>query len=120
MNYYKSAICPICGKEFFPTLEWAYKKGSKRYCSYSCLNKSREGIKRRKGLRYVEQYTEDGELVRTYDSANNAADVLGCDPTTLRDACRGIGDHRALGYIFKYKKENKNEHTDKQSDLENN
>lgn len=30
--------CKQCGKEIFPTPEWAYKKGSKYYCSWKCLN----------------------------------------------------------------------------------
>lgn len=29
-------ICPICSKSFIPTHYWAYKKGSKFYCRYTC------------------------------------------------------------------------------------
>lgn len=31
--------CPICGKQFFPTEEWGYRRGLKKeiyLCSYSC------------------------------------------------------------------------------------
>jgi hypothetical protein len=30
--------CKQCGKEIFPTPEWAYKRGRKYYCSWKCLN----------------------------------------------------------------------------------
>ena len=95
-------ICPICKKEYFPTPDWVYKDGlGKRYCSWSCLNKSRK-LKNRKGLKAVAQYTTEGELVRVYESATQAAERMGCSPSYIWNACRGTYNHYALGYIFKY------------------
>ena len=30
--------CEKCGKEIYPTYQWAYKRDSKYYCSWKCLN----------------------------------------------------------------------------------
>lgn len=32
-----SKKCPVCGREIFPTYQWAYKQGSKYCCSYKCF-----------------------------------------------------------------------------------
>ena len=41
---FKEAYCPICGKEFLPHEDWAYRryvKGrEKRFCSWHCLRAS--------------------------------------------------------------------------------
>lgn len=29
-------VCPVCGREFRPTPEWAWKHGSIKYCRYHC------------------------------------------------------------------------------------
>ena len=31
--------CPICGKTFERTEEWAYRRGDVHYCSWHCLRK---------------------------------------------------------------------------------
>lgn len=34
--------CPICGREFYPTLEWRYRRGRNKeiyFCLPSCMNK---------------------------------------------------------------------------------
>ena len=35
--------CPICGHEFFPTIEWVWNDSKgKKVCSYPCHQKARE------------------------------------------------------------------------------
>lgn len=44
-------MCSRCGKEFFPTPEWAYKRGNKIFCGFPCSDadyKEEEAEKRRK------------------------------------------------------------------------
>ena len=35
-NYMYSHKCSKCGKEIFPTSQWAYRRGSRYYCSWKC------------------------------------------------------------------------------------
>ena len=28
--------CPVCGKRFIPSVQWAYKLGRYYYCRYNC------------------------------------------------------------------------------------
>lgn len=49
MNYPNSKRCPKCGKEIFPTSQWAYRKESKYYCSWKCFNQ-REDDKPKKEI----------------------------------------------------------------------
>lgn len=97
----EGTICPVCGKEFFPFPEHAYKAGGKRYCSWTCLNHRNDG---KAGRRYkaVEQYTLDGVFVKKFESANKAAEIMGCCPETIREVCRGK-EKKALGFVWKYK-----------------
>lgn len=108
MNF-EGVICPECGKEFFPFPEHAYKFGGMRLCSWSCLNSRRKKAKSgRRGIKRVEQYTLDGELVRVFDSVNQAAEYMGCCPETIREVCRGK-QKAALKFIWKYKSDTPNE-----------
>ena len=95
-------ICPICGKEFFPYPEHVYRVGGKRYCSWTCYNRRKEVAKRK--WKAIEQYTLNGVFVRRFDSANQAAEHMGCCPNTIRDACRGKNEGKALKFIWKYAK----------------
>lgn len=35
-----SKVCPICGKHFIPTHNWAYKRNDKYYCRYNCYRQA--------------------------------------------------------------------------------
>lgn len=35
--YPKAHYCKNCGKEIFPTLQWAYKLNGEYYCSWHCF-----------------------------------------------------------------------------------
>ena len=94
-------ICPKCGKEFFPYPEHAYKVGSKRYCSWTCLNHRNDGIQK-KSLKIVEQYTLNGVFVREFESAAKAAEFVNGSTNRIRDACRGKCE-KAYKFRWKYK-----------------
>lgn len=49
MNYRKEKVCPICGKTFIPTTDWAFRvsKGSSvYYCSHACSRKAEKAKKK--------------------------------------------------------------------------
>lgn len=52
--------CPICGKEFEPTGEWAYRKGTATLCSWHCLREMEKLHAQR------ERKTRSNEAVFTY------------------------------------------------------
>lgn len=53
----------------------------------------------------VEQYTPSGVYVATYESAEEAAKVIGlCRANNIRECCRGKCQ-RSGGYVWRYKKE---------------
>lgn len=95
-------ICPKCGKEFFPYPNHAYTANGKRYCCWTCYLHRNEK-KKRKNYKVVEQYTLDGKFVRSFDSVNKAAEFMGCCPTTISEACRGLRESKARKFIWKYK-----------------
>ena len=41
-------LCPECGKVFYPTKEWVYKRGEKVFCSWTCYRAPEKRRKRRK------------------------------------------------------------------------
>ena len=100
MDVFDGAICPKCGKEFFPTPVHAYKHGGKRYCSWTCLNHRDE--KPRKSLKHVEQYTLNGVFIREFASAAEAAEFVNGTTNCIRDACRGKCE-KAYKFKWKYK-----------------
>lgn len=51
------------------------------------------------------QYTEDGELVETFDCISDAASKMGVYASNIKDACKGDRQKSACGYIWKYKDE---------------
>lgn len=71
--------CRKCGKEIYVTPGWAYKDPSGYYCSWKCFNHRFDGadgksIKAKMHQpRRIEQLSLDGELIRTFDNAYDAA-----------------------------------------------
>ena len=39
-NYSILRVCPVCGKNFIPNVQWAYKKDSTYYCRYNCYKQA--------------------------------------------------------------------------------
>ena len=101
----EGAICPKCGKEFFPYPEHVYTAKGKRYCSWSCFNHRNEGkikIARAYKCKIVQQYTLDGKFLKEYKSANQAAEYMGCTANAIRNVCKGKVTSRTK-FIWKYK-----------------
>ena len=104
--------CPICGKEFYPIREWAYKKVHDRdhvtyYCSWSCyrkrpIHKKHATVRKR---RQIEQLTLEGELIQTFKNVVKAADNVLGDEQRIYDACR-LGE-KYKGFYWRYKVEDK-------------
>lgn len=97
----EEAKCARCGKEFYPTAEHVYKDYfNKKYCSWTCYNHRNDG--KQKVYKEVEQYTLDGEFVRDFKSANEAAEFVGCNPSNIRMVCLGKNKSCAK-FLWKYK-----------------
>lgn len=103
------SICPVCGKEFFPTPEHVYRAGKGIrtifFCSWSCLNRKDEAKHTpKKGKRrniVIIQCTQDGKFIKEWESAKEIASVLGLNEALIRQACRKQMKHK--GYRWKYK-----------------
>ena len=99
MFNFESKICKKCGKHFIPAPYHAYQVNNDLYCSWTCYNHRNDG-KRKRNLKTVGQYTADGELIKVFPSAKEAAEALDCSYHTITCACRkGI---QALGFLWKY------------------
>jgi hypothetical protein len=105
------ARCKKCGKEFYPTVEHAYKDSYGVYCSWTCFNHRNDGVvtrpPRTKITIPVAQYSLDGYLMAVYPSATEAAKPLNLDPNSIRTACRRARrqvDHwwEYNGYLWRY------------------
>ena len=75
---YRREICPVCGKEFFPTPLHVYRlsSGGKKVCSYTCLLKGREGVTSKKGRVRYTVFCPDGYVAQ---SAAEAARHIGIE-----------------------------------------
>lgn len=93
------AKCPKCKKLVFPTPDWVYTDKDKFYCSWTCFNHRNDNAKQR--WREVEQYTEDGVVLRTFRSANNAAEFVGVNTRYMLSACKNGTKLRNTYWRFK-------------------
>ena len=59
------------------------------------------GVRVEKSLKPVEQYTLEGEYIRTFDCVKDAAEAVKCSPTNISACCRGK-TKTIKGYIWKY------------------
>lgn len=122
----EAKICPVCGKEVFPTIYWVYKDTGGWYCSWTCYRKSphkkydadfdgvtqeydpnfggEKVVKKRNSHLYkeIEQLTLDGELVATHRYSVDAMNAVGakCEES-VREACRTGKKYK--GYLWRYK-----------------
>jgi hypothetical protein len=69
------------------------------YCSWTCYN-HRNDSKAALKTKTVGQYTPTGELVRTFRSARDAADITGHELKGIRLAC--LQNLTYFGYKWRY------------------
>ena len=102
-NWRLEKRCAKCDKEFYPYPEHIYRVGRRWYCSWTCFshrNETNNATGRPTKRKAVEQYTLDGEFIREFKSANEAAEYIGCNPETVRNWCKGKANK---SFIWKYK-----------------
>lgn len=102
-NHLYPTYCKKCGKEFYRTPEHVYKSGSKYYCSWTCFNHRKAKKPPLMRFRAVKQFTIDGEYIQTFQSANNAIELMGYQTSKgneFRKACEEGGEYR--GFIWQY------------------
>ena len=71
-NNFRGTLCPICGREFYPTPEWGWKDSENLYCRYSCMRKAERmrhagGPKKKPARRRGKSAREDLENLTSYD-----------------------------------------------------
>ncbi len=94
--------CKKCGKTFIPAYYHIFKDGKRFYCSWTCYNhRNDHKVKAEKKYKQVDMYDKSGELLKSFKSARDAADITGYDPDMIRDACRDGCVYK--GFIWKYK-----------------
>jgi hypothetical protein len=95
--------CKRCGKNFIPAPYHIYQDDNGFYCGWSCfLHRNEKGPDRR--CKQVHQYTLDGEFMKTYPSAKDAAACMGTvDPRDIRACCLGLTKTSA-GFAWSYTK----------------
>lgn len=92
--YPDTKICRICGKEFTPN---TFHRQRAVVCSDECkriLNSRASSIP-------VEQLTKDGEVVKAWSSATEAANALNGERTSIVICLKGR-TKTALGYKWRY------------------
>ena len=99
----KEYECHKCGKIFIPAAEHIYKSAkdgeTRIYCSWTCYNNRDVGNPQRHYKRVV-QSDMDGNDIRTYSSANNAACHVGGKPDGVRKAIRNGTTYRK--FLWRY------------------
>ena len=101
----KTQFCRKCGKEFVPAPEHRFVDSFGRYyCKWTCYNHRDEckTVKpKREKIRPVELCDSNGNVLKTFASANEAAEITGFTAPYIRDACRtGTKYH---DFLWKYK-----------------
>lgn len=106
--------CPVCGKNFIPTPQWAYKTpvgvdaNTKAVCSYGCLmraKREREELfrqrteeRKRENKRRGDPFCNGGIYKRRvicldtgviYESVVQAAKDTGCSTSGITEVCKG-------------------------------
>lgn len=126
-----SAECPVCGKEFFPSKEWAYRLnfvcGRLKYkpvCSYGCLCRAKKEFeaeqeakrKQRKrahggGFPKGTKMARPGNSRRVrcintgkeYESLHLAELDMGVSRACIGEICRGnVERHKGTGLSFEF------------------
>lgn len=93
-------FCPICGKLFIPAPQHIYKENGKVYCSWTCF--CRRVVKEKaKKVKIIEQCSKDGDVIRTFKGAVEAAELINGTEDSIRKACKNSKAYK--GYLWRYK-----------------
>lgn len=96
-KYPRTKQCVICGKEFEP---YESKRKDGKVCSKKC-KVALDKINASKRKRPVAQYTKDGELIRTWDSARDVQNETGFFESNINKCCNGkINTYK--GFVWEY------------------
>lgn len=87
-------ICPICGKNF-KAEPHVWKK--KRRCNDCGIEQGRK-----KRCKRVGQYTEEGQLIKIYESAREAYSETGISYKNISQVCRNDKKKHAGGFVWKF------------------
>ena len=98
-------ICPKCGKSHYRLTFYNYAYKDEKgfcYCSWTCYHHRNDGkIKKEIKYKVVEAYDERGQLIRTFKSANEAAEHTGFCIKKIQKACHEGTEYN--GFLWKYK-----------------
>ena len=100
---------------FIPAPQHAHVDSKGAYCKPTCWLHRNDGVRdgrRYTGRKRVIQRTVDGEIVRVFDSAIDAAELFGCPPQSIGGACRN--GSKSHGYYWSYEEGLKRDATDSQ------
>ena len=93
-------ICPVCGKNFIPAPYHIYNDFGKFYCSWTCYNRRDARYEKRKIMKVIMK-RKNGEVLKVFESAKEAAELMGFLPNGIREACREKTQY--MGYFWEYK-----------------
>lgn len=103
--------CCKCGKRFVPAVYHKYEHNGRLYCSWTCYLHRADGIVR-PNSKPVYQYTLSGVLIKTFQSAAEAASSIGMQKAgNIRDCCLGK-TKTSGGYVWSYEKRETPSHAD--------
>lgn len=86
--------CKKCGKLFIPSPDYIFGE----YCCWTCYNHRNDGAPKKS--RGVAQCTLDGEVIRTFSSAIQAAEFINGAVNGMRQACKDSVLYK--GYFWRY------------------
>ena len=87
--------CLVCGKEFTPK---PTKRKRNQTCSWEC---SRILAQKNMPRKKINQYTPNGELIKTWPSARDAQNELGIFESNINKCCNGhIKTYK--GFVWRY------------------
>lgn len=93
-------FCPACGKRFIPAPQHIYRENYKTYCSWTCFYHRNDNKKPQKS-KTIEQCSKAGNVLRTFQGAEEAAVHINGSVECVRKACRNCTSYK--GYLWRYK-----------------
>lgn len=95
------ANCVKCGKEFYPTPMHVFRDWRGLYCCWTCYNHRNDGCEQKIMTKQVEQWSLDGELIKIFRSASEAAEAIDVAYSTMTKVCKQARSESSLLYTFR-------------------